>query len=241
MIEVDFNGEITTALGGALVDIELTTADYTLAFERAKRIFIQRGNNNFDKKYISLDVTAGTEDYTLVTGDNIDTIIQIIKPKSGFSSANPFYVEYIQGMFGSMISGGMSSSLLTYELQMQTLENFDRYFINHIDYIWKKRDNTLKLLKSPEVDETWFLEIFADLSDDEYRDLIWIQNFAIAESKIILGMAYRKFSTITTPAGEVTLHGEQLIVDGKEEKLTLLENIADYLDGEPAGGIFILG
>jgi len=240
MNEMDFKDELEARLGGNLIDVELGVEDYRMAFNVAKRIFIQRGNNNLDRKFYSQSIIADQRNYTIPTSENIDTIVRIIKPRSGLSTDDPFSISVIQQMFGAQ-TYGTDTSLLTYELSKQLLENINIFFSHDTQFIWKKRNSTFELLDMPIVSETWFLEVYADLSDAEYRDLIWVQQYSLAECKTILGRAYRKFSTLTTPAGEASLDGDALVNEGKEEKITLLENISDYVDGDPTGGVIFIG
>lgn len=238
MIFDDFQDELMFRLGGNLIDVELTELDYHMAFKIAKRTFIQRGNNNLDRKFISLDVVSGTTVYVIPTGENVDTIVKIIKPASALNTDDPFAISQWQLMMDSF---RQSVSLASYELMQQSIESLDLYMAKSAQFIWKKRNNELTLLEPPVVDETWLVEVYADMADDEYRDMIWIQNFSLAEAKIILGRAYSKFQSITTPTGETALNGDQLIQEGVAEKEFLLENIKDFVDGDPAGGIIVIG
>jgi len=235
-----FKNDIITALGGNLIDVELTQADYDFAFDKAKRVFQQRGNNNFDRKFVSLPVVPDTFIYDLAEAENIDTVVRIIKPRSSLSAADPFSVAAINEIFGGGIAGS-SSSMLTYELGMQMLDNINIYILNDAQYIWKKRLNQLTLLDNPKIEESWFVEVYADLSDEEYEDVIWVRNYTIAEAKILLGNAYRKFQSLTSPSGETSLSGDAMIAEGKEEQLLLLEAIGDYVDGDVAGSVMLLG
>ena len=235
-----FKKDILTALGNNLIDVELTDDDLDFAFDKAKRVFVQRGNNNFDRKFLSVPVLPDTYSYVLPEAENIDTIVRIIKPRSSFSPADPFSVASINQIFGNL-SYGNTSSMLTYELGMQMLDNINIYILNDTQYIWKKRTNTLTLLDNPTLDESWFVEVYADLTDEEYEDVIWVRNYTIAEAKVILGMAYRKFQSLTSPSGETGLSGDAMIAEGKEEQLLLLEAIGDYVDGDVAGSVFIIG
>lgn len=242
-ITQEFIDDMTTALGGNLVDVELTQTDYEYAFDKAKRIFVQRGNNNLDRKFYSLAAITNQTEYTLPSSENIDTIVKIVKPRSSFGyTANPHHAYAIQTFFGGYYGGsGAGFDAMTYELGRQLMDDYDIMLAYETQFIWKKRNNQLTLLNAPKVDETWMLEVYADLSDAEYEDLIWIRNYTIAELKIILGRAYRKFSALSTPTGETSLDGEQLVSEGKEEQIILLENIGDYIDGDPTGSVFIIG
>jgi len=242
MLELDFNNEIVSSLGGNIIDVELKSADFTMAFERAKRVFMHRGNDNFDRKFYGLSVVADQKIYQIPATENINQIIRIIKPGSGLNASDPFQFQIFQNLFSDAFSGDAGgSSLLTFELSYQFLESIERYTANDQQYIWRKNRGELELLSIPDTDEKWFLEAYASLTDAEYRDVLWIQLYSIAEAKVILGRALRKFSTITTPAGETQMDGEQLVQEGTAEKEKLLTDIDDFVDGDPTGSIIILG
>jgi hypothetical protein len=236
-----FIDDMGIALGSSLVDVELTNDDYSFAFDQAKRTFIQRGNNNYDRKFYSLAVTTDQTIYDIPTTENIDTIVKIIKPRSSFGyAANPHQAATIENFFNGS-SGGNGFDAMSYQLGLQLMEQFDIFIAYETQFIWTKRNNQLTLLNPPKVDETWMAEVYADLSDSEYEQVLWIRNYTIAGLKIILGRAYRKFSALSTPTGESSLDGDQLVSEGKEEQLMLLENIADYVDGDPIGSVFLIG
>lgn len=239
MIQTDFETFITTQLGGNLIDIELTSNDILWCFNRAKQTFIQKGNNNLDENYYKLAVKSQITSYTVDT--SIDTIIKLIQPSAGFYTNDPFSMAIIQDMFLGFYQSGQSD-LLEYEMTLQLIERIQRMTVYNPPFMYNKRTNTLKILKTPQKDDVWFLHCYSNATDDEYRDHLWVQQWAAAEAKILLGQAYRKFSEVETPAGSAQLPGQDLIQEGKEEQQNLLENIADYVDaGEPIGGPILIG
>jgi hypothetical protein len=237
---VAFIADVTTALGGNLIDVELTQEDFDYALAQAIRVWQQRGNNNLDKKFLPISIVTDTKVYDLSTelpGETIDTIVRIIKSRSTGSSADPFYASWIQALW----SGVQSGQYAEFELAKQQIKTHEQYIAYETQFIFKKRTNELTLLDVPNTDDTWVLECYCDLTELEYEDHLWVRQYAIAEAKIILGRAYRKFQTLTTPAGETALDGAELVSEGKEEQLVLLENIADYVDGDPTGSFIITG
>jgi len=58
----------------------------------------------------------------------------------------------------------------------------------------------------------------------------WIRRFALALAKEMLGYVRSKFSTIPIPGESVTLNGEGLISQAKEEQSTLREELKTVLD-----------
>jgi len=236
MIQADFQTLMQSLLGGNLVDVELTNTDYQIAFDMAKRTYQQKGNNNQNHNFRTLDVVAGTTSY--VVDSSVDTVIRIINTKS-FPSSDPFSLSLVESMFSAVRS--TSGGLATYELSLQYLENLDIYYVNNLPFDYNKRTNTLKILKTPKVSETWMIETYDNSTDDEYRDMLWIQEWALAELKIMLGTAYRKFSALSAPTGETSLEGSTYVAEGREDKERLLFDITNHVDGDPVGGPILIG
>ena len=58
----------------------------------------------------------------------------------------------------------------------------------------------------------------------------WIRKYTYALAKELLGIIRSKYSSMPIPDGEVTLDGEALKTEGREEKQQLLEELKEFLD-----------
>ena len=58
----------------------------------------------------------------------------------------------------------------------------------------------------------------------------WIRKFALALSKELLGIIRSKFAALPIPGGEVSMDGEALKAEGREEKTELLEELKEFLE-----------
>jgi len=58
----------------------------------------------------------------------------------------------------------------------------------------------------------------------------WIRKYTYALSKELLGIIRSKYSALPIPDAEVTLDGEALKAEGREEKTQLLEELKEFLD-----------
>jgi len=58
----------------------------------------------------------------------------------------------------------------------------------------------------------------------------WIRKFTLALSKELLGIIRSKYASMPLPNGEVTMDGEGLKAEGREEKTQLLEELKEFLD-----------
>lgn len=235
MNKEEFNEEILTALGGGLIDVELGDKELDLAFKRAKRTFQQKGSNNMRRSFFRLKVNKCQQEYKLPS--EIDTIVKVIKPITGFSVENPLSLAVYNELFydlGNYGAGGFDH--VSYDFTLQKIETFHRYMAYDAQFQHDKHNNTVRFLKNPERDRVfWLLDCYVNLSDDEYRDVLWIQSWAEAEAQEILGRAYGKFSSIPDPTGgSVSLNGDQMVQDAQRKKEQLLEDILNGVDGDPS-------
>jgi len=58
----------------------------------------------------------------------------------------------------------------------------------------------------------------------------WIRKYALALSKELLGIIRSKYASMPIPDGEVTLDGDALKAEGREEKQMLLEELKEFLE-----------
>ena len=58
----------------------------------------------------------------------------------------------------------------------------------------------------------------------------WIRKYTLALSKELLGIIRSKYATMPLPNGEVSMDGEALKAEGREEKALLLEEIKEFLE-----------
>jgi hypothetical protein len=58
----------------------------------------------------------------------------------------------------------------------------------------------------------------------------WIRKFTLALSKELLGIIRSKYASMPIPGGEVTMDGESLKAEGREEKTELLTELKEFLE-----------
>ena len=58
----------------------------------------------------------------------------------------------------------------------------------------------------------------------------WIRKFTLALAKELLGIIRSKYASMPLPNGEVSLDGEALKAEGREEKSLLLEELNNFLE-----------
>ena len=58
----------------------------------------------------------------------------------------------------------------------------------------------------------------------------WIRRYTLALAKELLGIIRSKYASMPLPNGEVTMDGEGLKAEGREEKVNLLEELKEFLE-----------
>ncbi len=223
-------------LGGNLIDVELTSDDYKNAFYSAKATWFQRGNVNLNECFTRFNMITGQTVYDFSQNNvALDNILELIRPTSSFYTQNPFTIGVFEELFRGILSQA-TSDIWTYVGTLQFISEIDMIMIADPDFIWNRRTQTLTVLKTPVTNGTWFARGYSFPADVDLYNLIWIQLWMTMECKNMLGMAYSKFSTIASPAGDVSLNGAALIEAAAEEKKQLLDDIGDYVDADPASG-----
>lgn len=238
MISDDFYEFIIALLGGGLIDVELEKADVNVAFKKAKMVWQQKGNDNISTSIIPFEVKAGVNRYVLPSG--VNEVRSIIRTQSerGYLTDDPFVQSSIQDLFAYNSSG--SSMFATYELASQLNDIRDQYRSNEPKFRYHKSTNELILANPPSSDRTWAIEVYLNSSDEAYERVNWIVDYTLAESKYMLGRAYRKMGTLPSPVGENQLDGDQLIQEAQTDIERLIEEIEHFTDGDACGlGVYI--
>ncbi|MCI4410586.1 MAG: hypothetical protein JHC38_02810 [Thiotrichales bacterium] len=234
MTFVELYSEILIRLGGNLVDIELSTEDVAIAFKSAIRTFKQKAHNTYRRKWMAIDVSKGIDTYTIP--DNITDGVKVIRPGalSGFAGTQDVFTQNaIIDMLPTAVNQSCTGiAMLEYTLLASRMKEMSLYTATDVDFQIDKFRHEITFFNTPQQNETWFVEVYEDLTDDEYSDIDWIVRWTLAESKIILGNAYRKFGgSIPGPSGVISLPGSELIQEGTQDKTDLLQEIEEMTDG----------
>jgi hypothetical protein len=64
--------------------------------------------------------------------------------------------------------------------------------------------------------------------------LNWIQRYALAVAKGVLGQIRGKFVTVPSPAGGAQLNGQALLAESQQEKQALIEELLMEIEEPPA-------
>jgi hypothetical protein len=128
---------------------------------------------------------------------------------------------------------GGGNDLLSVYLVHQWSEEFQRIFAGDIPFTWNEARRELTLKRAIRQDERVVLEVELERTEQELLLDRWckqfIQNWALAECKEMLGLIRSKFSSGTPgPAGTITLNGETLLAEARQDFTELKQSLLDY-------------
>lgn len=241
-------------LGDGIVDVEADQAHIDMAINQALIRYRQRSSNAVEESYAMLDLYPETQEYILPK--EIIEVRQIFRRGIGSvtgttaSQFEPFASGYLNTY---MLVAGRVGGLASYFLFSSYQELAMRMFGGFMNYTWNRTTKKLTLVRkmpnmgqnpSSQISETVLLWCYNYKPDitllNDHMAFPWLQEYAFAKVKMLVGEAREKFSTINGPQGGTTLNGTALKNEAKELMDKLELEIDQYRDGgEPL--TFVIG
>jgi len=222
-------------LGHPVVRVELT--DFQL------KTCVQEGVNKLNYhsplwtlQYAAFDASAGQNIYEipLYMLHNLENVyyrktLLTIAAQAGTLEMD-FFIKYFQDnfLFGNMKVGEFYLMQQTLEMYRKILSGDGGFNIVGGKYI--------QIYPSPAMTpERVILEYRAiDSNTIQPAYLNWIQRYALAVAKGVLGQIRGKFVTVPSPAGGAQLNGQALLAESQQEKQALIEELLMEIEEPPA-------
>jgi len=238
--------ELKLRLGDGMIDVELDPEHYNLAIDRAIQTFRSRSDGAVEESYAFLQTQPDVQEYTLpsevlnirrvyrrgVGGGNIGT----------GTNFDPFDVAF-QNTY--LINAGVVGGLANYDAFTQYKETLNRIFGGEYNFTFNTNTKVLKLLRRISITEDIMIQVSnlvpeQSLLQNEYTRP-WMADWALAESKMMLGEARSKYASgLPGPGGAVQLNGEALKQEAASDKERLIQSIINMEEGNSHYG-FIIG
>jgi hypothetical protein len=243
--------EIELMLGGQLVDVELDPEHYNLAFELALDRYRYRSNNAVEESFIFMNIQPDVSAYTLP--DEIQEVVEVYRRTigatgGGGASIDPFSLAFTNNLYMIQNPGGMggggSGFLAQYELAMGYQELAGRMFGRDVQFTWSAATKKILFHRRFQANEMIALQVYNTkpeevLLKDPYARP-WIRDYAHARCKIMLGVAYSKYSSLAGPQGGITLSGDAMKQEGQTELERLETELKNNADSQNGFG-FVIG
>lgn len=231
-------------LGWPTVCVELAEEQFNIAIDNALDEFRRRADNAYSHRHVLITLKQGQSVYYLNDPRNkTDKIVNIMKihrvSQLGINSLGGSGNLYAQP-FVQQFYNGSQVDLVSIHLMGQLSESFERIFCGNIVFTWDEATRQLMIMRDiSNKEERVVLEVVMERTEQEL--LVdrwakqWLQGWALAELKEMLGMVRSKFSSVPGPNGGLTLNGDMLISEARQDFDDLLRQITDYEVGN--GGV----
>jgi len=235
-------------LGDGMIDIEADPAHLETALEKALAIYRQRSQASVEESYCFLDLIVDQNEYILPR--EIQTVREVFRRSigsrtgggDGGSLFEPFNLAYTNTYLMSASSMG---GLATYYMFASYQKLVGKMFGSYINYTYHPDTRKLTIMQRPQSAERvllWVYNIKPDIQllQGTYSG-IWIRDYALAMTKIMIGQAREKFSSIAGPTGGVQLNGQAMKTDGQTQADKLEEELKKGDPSSQGAYTFVVG
>jgi hypothetical protein len=224
-------------LGNQIIDLELDPAHFEAAYQKTIGTFRQRSNAAYEEAYIFMELIQDQNIYTLP--QEVTSVRQIFRRTFG-DATGPFasnFDPFAQASINVyLMNFNVAGGLATYDFYSQYVELAARMFGGFMNYTWNPVTKKLQLIRDPKGTGenvllwAWQLKPEIQLLSD-YQISQWIRDYMVAASKMIIGEAREKFSTIAGPQGGGSLNGTAMKAEAQTQMDALIEQLKMYVDG----------
>lgn len=238
--------DLRLRLGGSIVDIELDPEHFDYSVDAALARYRQRSPNAMEESFAFLDVRPDTAVYTLPKEvQEVRAIYRrTIGGSSGGAAVDPFSLAFANNIYMVQNPGALGSSgagmLATYDMAMQYQELVGRMFGRDVMFTWDTSMKRLTLHRRFSHEEQIALHVYNARPEDvllvDVYAYPWLRDYALATCKLIMGEARSKFQSLGGPQGGVSLNGDALKTEAKEEMDRLeieIQQMIESHDGMP--------
>ena len=229
---------IRLRLGDQMIDVELDPVHYDASIRQALMKYRQLAQNSTEEGYVFLDLLENTTDYILPP--EVTNVRQIFRRGIGSTTGNtvtnfePFSAGFLNTY---MLAAGRVGGLVNYELFAQYQKQAMTMFGGYVTFTYNPATKVLSINRKVPVDgEQVVLWAYLFKSDKVLLNdplvFPWIQDYAYALAKHMLGEAREKFGSIAGPqGGGSSLNGTALKTEGQTMMDGLIDELRHYVDG----------
>jgi hypothetical protein len=227
---------IQLRLGAQMVDVELDREHYLMSIKQALIRYRQRTEHSVEESYAFLELMPDTQEYILPK--EIMAVHAIYRRGLGGLQTATQFEPFSSGFLNTyMLVAGRVGGLTNYELfvdyQKLTMTMFGGYITFNFNEATKKLV-IHRRMPGEYSSESVLLRCYNYKPDqailNDSRAFPWVQDYAYAMSKHMLGEAREKFAQIAGPQGGSSLNGTALKTEATAEMTQLIEDLKQYVD-----------
>ena len=141
-----------------------------------------------------------------------------------------FFIKYFQENF--LFNDMMISDMLIMQMHLE----MTRKILGREGSFTILNNEFLHITPTPvggDLEEVAIVFRALDLNKLHHYYVSWIQRYALAISKEIVGTIRKKYKTLPGPDGGAQLDGKELVEEGKQEKAQLMEELTNEIEEPP--------
>jgi len=236
---------LNAQLGWPQMCVELQEEQFNVAIDNALQNYRQMSSGAYKRGFVLFKLIPGQQKYYLNSPiDKTDHIVDIHKihrmgPLGVYGGGpNDVWAQAFAQQYYSLVGG--AGDLLSTHLVAAYGEELNRLFAGDLAFQWDEASHELLILRAIRGYETVVIEAMLERNEQEILNDRWceqyIQNWALAELKMMLGLIRSKFSSGTPgPAGSINLNGELLVSEARQDMAELTESLLNYEYGGHIG------
>jgi len=224
-------------LGWPQTCVELKEEQFNIGIDNALDNYRQWTDAAYRKQFVMFTLMPGQQTYYLNSSSNrTDRIVDVQKVHRlnvlGIETANGNDAIWSSGILTSYYSAA-TVDILSLHLISSLSEEFQRIFAGDMTFLWDEPSRELLLTRRVARTEKVILECMMERTEQEILVDRWakqfIQNWALAECKMQLGLIRSRFSSGTPgAAGTISQNGELLVSEARQDMTELKEEILNF-------------
>jgi hypothetical protein len=231
-------------LGWPVQCVELKEEQFNIAIDNALDNYRMWCDGAYRHAWVLYTLIPDQQLYYLNSAtDKTDHIVSISKIHRlnilGANSLNWDSNVYFQTFLNQYYSSGYTD-ILSIHLMHGLSEDFNRIFAGDLMFQWDEPSRELLVTRKISQPEKVIIECLMERTEQELHLDRWckqfIQNWALAECKMQLGLIRSKYSSGTPGAnGAINLNGELLISEARQDQTELKQSVMDLEFGGMIG------
>ena len=241
----DLVREMQLRLADDIVDVELDRDHYDVAIDSAMKKYRQLSAGAVEESVIFIQTQINVTEYTLP--NEVMEVRRLYRRGVGSNSGTGSNFDPFDVAFNNMylLNAGQIGGLATFDAFSQYKETIGRIFGSEYNFLWNRNTKQLKILRNVSTDEEVAVGVYNFIPEklllgDIYAGK-WLGDFALAQSKLILGEARSKYmGGIPGAGGNIVLNGEAMKQEAQAEMEILIQSVHNMEEGNlPLG--FVIG
>lgn len=218
---IEFRGYIRRKLGWPKLVVELADSQIDTNLYDAIQMFREYSmGRGTTRAYLVLDLINGQQDYTLP-----DYVMQVGYDKQS-STVSAWVLAQLSGYAASDVLSLKSFDMVSYYMLQQWIHTLKYVTASKFRLFFNANTKVLHIVPKPDSSyNRMLIEVFHSGTTDELLNEKFVRDYTLALCKISLGEIRSKFGSLPGFNNSVSLNGETLKTEGKEEKDKLEDDL----------------